>query len=195
MLFNCCANKVKPISPRPGLLYTAEGEHLELQNEPNIFRKMFGDNAYNENNEYCGDIEKKLYKILLDEQNKPETDSYGIVKIHKLTDSNVDIDLLETDIDDYSERDVILEMLKVKDYLQSIGIMYIDWKYDNIGVSRLDGKLKLFDFDASGLTRPDKFTWDIQAPVWYAYKEAFNAGMKTPTEIDDYAFSNGFSNY
>jgi hypothetical protein len=35
-------------------------------------------------------------------------------------------------------------MKNVKDFLQSLGIMYIDWKIDNIGVSNV-GAYKLFD--------------------------------------------------
>jgi hypothetical protein len=42
-------------------------------------------------------------------------------------------------------------MSNVKDFLQGLGIMYVDWKLDNIGKSLIDGKYKLFDFDASGL--------------------------------------------
>jgi serine/threonine protein kinase len=79
----------------------------------------------------------------------------------------------------------------VKDYLQSLGIMYIDWKPDNIGIDK-DGTVKLFDFDVSGLIDVNTGEWIIEPRTAYSYREAVNADLKNPIEIDNYAFNSGF---
>ena len=59
---------------------------------------------------------------------------------------------------------------------------------DNIGVSD-DGEIKLFDFDCSGLIDVETNKWLIEPPKYWAYKNAIKNGMKTPIEIDNYAFT------
>jgi serine/threonine protein kinase len=78
-------------------------------------------------------------------------------------------------------------MKKVKDFLQNLGIMYIDWKIDNIGKSK-DGKYKLFDFDASGIVNLKTNKWTLEPAEFWSYKEATKNGKKTPQEIDDWSF-------
>jgi len=168
---------------REGILYTIDGGYKPLVDSPNIFRKMINDN-----------IETEIYKILLLNQDEIKKRSIGIVAIKELTDTSVDLELLDINLHGYSYADIRKEMSVVKDYLQSIGIMYIDWKPDNVGISHVDGKLKLFDFDASGRTNVDKTSWEIEAPAFFAYTKAVNAGMKTIVKIDNYAFDDGFHN-
>ena len=95
--------------------------------------------------------------------------------------------MLNIDLNGVNESEIKEKMTEVKNYLQSLGIMYIDWKLDNIGISK-DGELKLFDFDASGLIEPTK--WEIKPPEYNSYKEAINNDMKTPLGIDNYIFEN-----
>jgi serine/threonine protein kinase len=85
-------------------------------------------------------------------------------------------------------------MRGVKDYLQSLGIMYIDWKLDNIGINN-DSNLKLFDFDVSGMIDTNNGEWitKMAPPKYYSFNEAVKAGMITPIEIDNYAFELGFN--
>jgi len=166
---------------RQGIIYTTEGDFKLLVDKPNIFRKMIGHSR-----------ETEIYKILLLNQDEIKKQSIGIVTIKELSDKSVDLELLDTNLYKYSDADIKKEMSKVKDYLQSIGIMYYDWKPCNIGISHVDGKLKLFDFDASGCIGADSITWIIEAPNWYAFNKAVNDGMKTPIDIDNYAFDNGF---
>jgi len=170
------------MSDRTGVMYT-DGEFIPLYDQPNIFKKTFG----------C-DTERVIYKILFDKQDEIIARSIGIVKIIQVNDRFVDLELLEVDNNwSYkSNNEVVKEMSVVKDYLQSIGIMYIDWKYDNIGISRTDGKVKLFDFDVSGCVSPDNSSWTIEPPYYFAYKKATDAGMTTPADIDNFAFDNGF---
>jgi serine/threonine protein kinase len=53
---------------------------------------------------------------------------------------------------DYHKDTLISQALLAKNHLQTLGIMYIDWKPDNIGIDP-DGKYKLFDFDLSGTAK------------------------------------------
>jgi serine/threonine protein kinase len=85
--------------------------------------------------------------------------------------------------------EIIEVMTKVKDFLQALGIMYIDWKFDNMGKS-VDGKYKLFDFDASGLIDLKTQQWKLQAnPITWSYRHAIKNGAQTPKEMDDWSFN------
>jgi serine/threonine protein kinase len=84
--------------------------------------------------------------------------------------------------------------MAAKTYLQSLGIMYIDWKPDNMGVDK-HGTYKLFDFNASGIaTLPDCKEWIKKYRPFehWSYRQALAKGLKDPKEIDDYAFEIGF---
>ena len=86
-------------------------------------------------------------------------------------------------------------MTEVKTYLQNLGIMYIDWKLDNMGISD-DGQFKLYDFDASGLIDIKKPTeWIIEPFKGWSYNKAIESGMILPIDIDNYAFEIGFARY
>ena len=180
-----CALQINQLSPCKGILYTIDGE-LKTFSKRNTFRKMIN------LNESHGRVEIRIYNWIQQNQDEIVSKSIGIVKIKELTDTSVDMELLNIDLSNFTDSFIKAEMSKVKDYLQSIGIMYIDWKYDNIGVSRLDGRLKLFDFDGSGLTNSCKSKWTITPQDWWIYKKAIIAGIHSPIEIDNYAFENGF---
>ena len=78
-------------------------------------------------------------------------------------------------------------MKKVKDYLQGLGIIYLDWKFDNIGKSpEKDGDYKLFDFDHSGWIDTDTNEWLIKPD----FLNSFTGPEKklSPKELDDWAF-------
>jgi len=85
--------------------------------------------------------------------------------------------------------EIIEVMSKVKDFLQALGIMYVDWKFDNMGKS-VDGKYKLFDFDASGIIDLKTQQWKLKAnSIYWSYNEAIKNGAQTPKEIDDWSFN------
>ena len=116
----------------------------------------------------------------------------NIVKVYRITDKYVDIELLTPIISekDYDKKSLISDALVVKNYLQSLGIMYIDWKPDNMGIGA-DGKYKLYDFDLSGISdgknwkkRPADYSW--------SYRQAIANGLADPKEIDDFAFEINF---
>ena len=93
----------------------------------------------------------------------------------------------------YSPSEINKIMLPVKNFLQEIGIVYIDWKPDNIGISKSKKKVKLFDLDESGIINIKTKKWKDKAPTLFAYRQAIEKGMKTPIEIDNYAFDKEFN--
>jgi serine/threonine protein kinase len=99
------------------------------------------------------------------------------------------VEMEELDIQAEKDKTILIEsMKKVKDFLQSIGIMYIDWKPDNIGISK-DGTYKLFDFDASGLVDLNTNKWIVKPVDYWSYNKAIENGCETPQQIDDFAFN------
>jgi serine/threonine protein kinase len=159
-------------------MYSDQGDFTHIEDGRNEFTKM----TRNIN-------EHHIYNML----RTTREESTGVVDIVQVTDNSVTMEQLDICLDNYAIADIKSEMALVKDYLQSMGIMYIDWKPDNIGISRTDGQLKLFDFDASGIIDVHSNNWLYHPSTYWAYRDAIAAGMKTPTEIDDYAFNTGFS--
>jgi hypothetical protein len=156
-----------------GRIFTLEGKMLktnELYEGKEIFQKM----TNNEN-------EKKICQILMENPHK------NIVKIYEIGNDSIKMELLKTNLENINENTIKEKMNEVKNYLQGLSIMYIDWKLDNIGISE-DGELKLFDFNSSGLLEPTK--WENSPPEYYSYKRAIQNGIITPIGIDNYVFEN-----
>ena len=87
------------------------------------------------------------------------------------------------------KRKILSTLRIVKDHLQSLGIMYIDWKPDQVGITT-DGTIKLFDFDLSGIIDTKTKKWIVPAPsIYWSYRQAEERGLTDPYEIDDYAFT------
>ena len=162
-----------------GVRVLMDGEfttHPEILHEgKDFFRKMTNDTA-----------EKKICKILMKNPHK------NIIKIYHIGDDYIDMELLNVDMSKQDMSKIKNIMMEVKTYLQSLGIMYIDWKLDNIGISE-DGEIKLFDFNASGLTDTKTNEWKIEPLEWWSYNKAVQNGMVYPIEIDDYAFDIEFN--
>jgi len=137
-----------------------------------FFRKMTNDT-----------VEKKICEILMKNPHK------NVIKIYDVCEDYIDMELLNVDMSKQDMSKIKNIMMKVKTYLQSLGIMYIDWKLDNIGVSEDDGEIKLFDFDVSGLINTETKKWIIEPPKYWSYNKALQNGKVTPSEIDDYAFN------
>ena len=116
------------------------------------------------------------------------TDDY--ITMEQLCTEKVDpccVGLEPTSYDDLIEIQELME--NVKTFLQGLGIMYVDWKFDNMGKS-LDGSYKLFDFDASGLIDLLSMEWKLKPnTIYWSYNEAIKHGCKTPKEIDDWSFN------
>ena len=170
-------------------------EHTKLTyNGLPFFRKVYINPSHNEEQKYLKKVEITIVKILMEHPNQ------NIVTYYDINNRYVDMEELNTDKSNslffdepmMTSREIIeiQEIMKnVKDFLQELGIMYVDWKFDNIGKSRIDGKYKLFDFDASGLINLSTKEWKLKPmDKYWSYKEAIKNGARTPKEIDDWSF-------
>ena len=160
-------------------VYTLKGEFAVypkiLHNGNDFFRKM----TYSKR-----DI--AICKLLMKNPHNNIVEIYNVGK-EWFGDHYIDMELLNTDTNSLTMPNIKEIMLNVKTYLQQIGVIYIDWKMDNMGMSK-NGTLKLFDFDASGLINIETNEWIIDPPHWWSYRQAIQNGMNTPIDIDNYAF-------
>ena len=147
---------------------------IETIDTPGVpfFRKMYNDKT--DEQHYLKKVETEIVKILMKHPHP------NIVTYYDITDKYVDMEELQP-IDSTDVQEI---MRGVKDFLQGLGIMYIDWKFDNIGKSA-DGTYKLFDFDASGLI--DSKGWVLEPVPFWSYKKA-RQNASLPKEIDDWSF-------
>ena len=139
---------------------------------------------------YSNNVERTIIKILM-EHSHP-----NIVNYYELSDDYITMEQVNSEKSNPLYKPMTNEeiieiqqtMSKVKDFLQSLGIMYVDWKYDNLGKS-LNGAYKLFDFDASGLIDLTSKEWILKPQHYWSYNEAIKNGALTPKEIDDWSFN------
>lgn len=163
----------------PSTIYTMDGEMYEideLYEGKQFFRKM----------STCS-RELEICKIL-SKLNHP-----NIVKIFQVGENFIDMEVLDDSIRQCKMVEVKLIMQECKQYLQELGIIYVDWKLDNIGISSEDHQYKLFDFDGSGIINKSTFEW-IKKPntSFFSYRKAIENDMKTPVEIDNFSFNMNF---
>ena len=161
------------------LIYTDSGELIEVTdkiNGYNFFRK-----------ENLGLRERTIAIIL---KNNPHP---NIVKIYNINEENLEIEFVNT-YENYDKIKLQTDMKKAKEHLQSLGIIYFDWKPDNTGLGE-DGNYKLFDFDASGVINLETKEWIIKPVIIYwSYRTAVKAGFTDPLDMDNYAFDIGIIN-
>ena len=142
---------------------------------------------------YSKKVETSIIKILMTHPHP------NIVNYYDITDDYITMEQVITQKSDPSyvgleptSYNDLIEiqhvMAKVKDHLQGLGIMYVDWKFDNLAKSE-DGTYKLFDFDASGLVDLASQDWILKPQHYWNYNEALKNGCITPKEIDDWAFN------
>ena len=170
---------------------TTENSEETYNNKP-FFRKNGA--PYNSISQaYSKHVETTIVKILMDHPHNNIVNYYEIsddyITMEQVSSAKSDPSFFEEGPLSYEEIIEIQQIMrKVKDFLQSLGIMYIDWKYDNLGKS-LDGNYKLFDFDASGLIDLQSKEWILKPQHYWSYNEALKNGAKTPKEIDDWSFN------
>lgn len=114
----------------------------------------------------------------------------NIVKIYAVTDKYVDEELVEPTKNGFDSVKLQEDMKKAKAHLQSLGIIYIDWKPDNAGLD-LEGNYKLYDFDNSGIINTTTGAWIEKPNPYWSYSRAKNAGKIKALNIDNYAFDVG----
>jgi len=148
------------------------GEYHTVADGQDLFRKIL---SQKENNEY--DIVSFLQKF-------PDYKQHHIVTIYDVTPEYIDMEDLTTTFKKTDPAAYIETMRTAKDFLQSIGIMYLDWKEENTGKSK-DGQYKLFDFDAAGIANVETNKWIIK-PV---YLNSYGRDKYLPPkELDDLLF-------
>jgi len=142
---------------------------------------------------YSNKVERTIVKILMEHPHPNIVTYYDITSDYITMEqlctekaASYYVGLEPTSYDDLIQIQEIME--KVKTYLQDLGVMYVDWKFDNLAKS-VDGIYKLFDFDASGLVDLNSQQWILEPQHYWNYNEAFNNGCITPRAIDDWAFN------
>ena len=166
-------------------IYTRDGDFefddSLYHNGKRVFRKMSSSTS-----------EIELCKLIV----RKEINHKNLIKIYHVGDDYIDMELLDTQISGKNARrgDIVKAMRELKTYLQELGIIYIDWKLDNMGFGE-DGEIKLFDFDVSGLIDVHTNEWIVKPPKYWSYKQAVKNGMKKPIDIDNYAFDLEFTKY
>jgi len=159
----------------------------ETFNGKPFFRKVFFNDATNaeryKNSRKAAKAEIKISRILI------RNPFPNIVTFYEVNDNYIEMEELDVETK-FDPKKVKEAMQKVKAFLQSLGIMYIDWKLDNIGISK-DGTYKLFDFDVSGLVNLKTNKWTVKPLTYWSYNTAIENGCTTPQEIDDYSFNRG----
>ena len=170
---------------------TTENSEETYNNKP-FFRKN-GAPYRSISQAYSKHVETTIVKILMDHPHINIVNYYEInddyITMEQVSSAKSDPSFFEEGPLSYEEIIEIQQTMRnVKDFLQSLGIMYIDWKYDNLGKS-LDGNYKLFDFDASGLIDLQSNEWILKPQHYWSYNEALKNGAKTPKEIDDWSFN------
>lgn len=153
-------------------------------NSKPFFRKVFYySNPPRENQIKAAENEYKIVNVLI------KHPIPNIVTFYAINKDYIEMEELDT-TSKLNKETLITTMRKVKDFLQSLGIMYIDWKPDNIGISK-DGTYKLFDFDVSGLVDLKTNEWIVEPLQYWNYNKAIDNGYTTPKEIDDFSFEYG----
>lgn len=133
---------------------------------------------------YSHRIEHAIYKRIKAHPLLP-----NVVNVYDITDTHVDIELLDTSIKCVHYPQAHTAAAQAKDQLQSIDVMYIDWKIDNMGITKDKARTyKIFDFDVSGIVKKENPNmWEMEPLHYYNYKKVFKDHL-SPKEIDDLAF-------
>lgn len=177
-------NKSKKL--KAGSTIYNDGDFIKTEDTYNgnqFFRKIFYySKPPTEKQKQVVNAENRIVNILMEHPHP------NIVTYYDVNKRYVDMEELHPiNIGDVNKSVLIETMTKVKDFLQKLGIMYIDWKIDNIGVSK-DGKYKLFDFDSSGIVDLKTNKWILEPADFWSYREAKKNARVTPQQIDDWSF-------
>ena len=97
----------------------------------------------------------------------------NVVDIYDISTSYIDMEMLDINSNMKELGDMKTDIRNAIAQLNSVGVIYIDLKRDNIGYSHTDGKWKIFDFDASGIVDAgDDTVWLMEPPNYYMYKKS-----------------------
>jgi len=113
----------------------------------------------------------------------------NIVSYYRIHEMYIDMEKVSTLSIASPLEDVLSDMILAKGFLQRIGIMYMDWKLDNIG--KKGKRYKLYDFDGSGTVVHGK--WKIKPAPFWSFTQALQHGITDPYEMDNWSFQNCFN--
>jgi len=119
----------------------------------------------------------------------------NICNYYRIADDNSYIDMELLDVYEKNSKSVLIDTANtIKNYLQSIGIIYIDWKKDHFGRD-IKNNIKIFDFDSSGIIDLNTNEWIIEPSIndCWSYKYGIDNGLKNPFDIDNFSFHFNFS--
>jgi serine/threonine protein kinase len=111
----------------------------------------------------------------------------NIAVIYDFGPDYIDMELLKTNVTLSKIKPFIPALRDAKNFLHSLGIVYLDWKLNNLGVSE-EGVVKIFDFDMSSMFLKDRFT-EGPSTKGFFWRAAEFEGLKSPIEIDDWIFN------
>lgn len=144
------------------LYYNCEGKLIEVDYQKEsyeccsrFFRKFCDD-----------DIETIICRKLV------ENPHPNCVTIYNVDGCIVDMELLDTN--KKLEHSHLVDIRNAVEHLNSLGVVYIDLKPDNIGFSQKDSVYKLFDFNMSGIVKTDKNNeWLVKPRFGYILRNVY----------------------
>ncbi len=116
----------------------------------------------------------------------------NIVNFFVINSISLDMEILDTEFQISNEAKalkLITDMKNARNHLLSNGIVYIDWKLDNIGWSEEEQVFKLFDFDVSGIYDIKTSRWINEPEKYFAYNLAVKNNITDPIGIDSFNFN------
>jgi len=131
-------------------------------------------------------LEYKIVKIISQCPHK------NIVNFFVINTISLDMEILDTEFQISNETQslkLITDMKNARNHLLSNGIVYIDWKLDNIGWSEEEQVFKLFDFDVSGTYDIKTLNWINEPDKFFAYNLAVKYNITDPVGIDSFNFN------
>jgi hypothetical protein len=168
------------------MLYDMEKDE-KIPMKGTFFRKLYSLPDLNRdqkdlNRERCRKNQLREKQLIEHLQRHPHP---NVVTFYRVTERYVDMEYLyPLESHDTLER-ILPVMEKVKTFLQGIGVIYMDWKLDNL-VKGKNG-YTLIDFDHSGIATMDcDYRWIVEPSGW-SYDQA-KRWCATPNEMDDWSF-------
>jgi len=161
--------------------FDLEGKFTFLDKKTDDNKTFFRKHLYG-SSENFPNHEQKICEIL--KKNKHP----NIVDIYEVNNKYIDIELVQPIIKLTDK--IKYKMNDVAKFLRKLGIAYIDWKDDNIGIG-IDGEPKLFDFNCSGIFDTKNNIWISEPPECYMYRNLKKHNNKSIIYIDEIAFSKG----
>lgn len=161
------------------MLYDMENDQ-RIPFKGNVFRKL-----YSTQDRVHQLREKKLIDYLQCYEHP------NVVTFYQVTDRYVDMEYLDPLESQDTLKKIIPVMETVKTFLQGIGVIYMDWKVDNIAKGKHG--YTLIDFDCSGMVEKEdvhlldtEIEWKVEPSGW-SYEQAKRV-CATPKEMDDWSF-------